>query len=123
MSRRVPKKNSSGNDEDRFKMKMLADEVDRLKHENIKLKLAMSEAGIADEENKISNEEAICYEQIEMLKLTSSERQLTVDEVKILDTLHKNLKLARGENSRIKKGSKLDKMSAEDLMKEIQEGK
>lgn len=44
---------------------------------------------------KLTDEEMICLEQIEKLKLISQNRELSLDEVKKLDLLHKNLKMTR----------------------------
>lgn len=44
---------------------------------------------------KVSPEEMICVEQIEVLKAKSSERELSTDEVKRLDLLIKNIKILR----------------------------
>lgn len=51
------------------------------------------------EKIRIQDEEMICLMQIQKLKESSMARTLTLEEVKKLDLLHKNLKLARGENT------------------------
>jgi hypothetical protein len=43
----------------------------------------------------LTEEELICLEQITRLKNSSEQRELTLDEVKKLDLLHKNLKIIR----------------------------
>lgn len=47
---------------------------------------------------KVSPEEQICTEQIFLLKEKSSDRELSLEEVKRLDILVKNLKLIRGDD-------------------------
>lgn len=47
----------------------------------------------------MSEEEIICVEQIRRLKAKSFERELTLDEVKRLDILVKNLRLIRGQST------------------------
>ena len=49
----------------------------------------------------ISSEEMICIEQISMLKEASANRQLSLDEIKRLDLLIKNVRIVRGENKPI----------------------
>ena len=53
-------------------------------------------------ENPISNaEEMICIEQIDLLKQKSSSRELSLDEVKRLDLLVKNLRLIREQSTEV----------------------
>ena len=49
----------------------------------------------------ISSEEMICIEQISLLKEASANRQLSLDEIKRLDLLIKNVRIVRGENKPI----------------------
>ena len=108
--------NSSGND---LQVKLLEKELYDLKHEIIKLRLVLKNNGLDGEEKTISDEEAICVKQIERIKELSSERLLVPDEVKMLDILHKNLKLSRGESAKSKKKANMDKMSSAELLKFI----
>lgn len=57
----------------------------------------------------LEDEEMICIMQIQRLKDISQKRELTLDEVKKLDLLHKNLKLSRGENTVVVGKNKKDK--------------
>lgn len=50
--------------------------------------------------NNISDEEAICIQQITMLKNKSMNREMDLDEIKRLDLLVKNLRLAREKTER-----------------------
>lgn len=47
----------------------------------------------------ITDEEAICITQLSMLKKDAMTRPLTIDEVRILDTLVKNLRLLQGAST------------------------
>jgi predicted nucleotidyltransferase component of viral defense system len=50
---------------------------------------------------RISSEEQICMEQIEILKNRSRDRELSLDEVKRLDILIKNLRLIREQATQV----------------------
>lgn len=75
----------------------LTNEVARLKDENTHLKslLTGSIPVINTHVIKLPDEEMICLEQIKKLKDVASIRELSLDEVKKLDLLHKNLKMSR----------------------------
>ena len=47
----------------------------------------------------ITNEERICLVQIEKLREDSEKRKLSLEEIKMLDLLNKNLRLIRGEST------------------------
>jgi hypothetical protein len=99
-----------------FEKKKLHDEIQRLTNEITKLRILLKDAGVESDISDISDEEAICVEQIRMLKKTSAERELDKKEVEKLDILHKNLKIARGEvGKRGQKKSKIGKMSDKEL--------
>ena len=80
-----------------FELLTLRNEIEKLKNEVIKYKILLNEIDSEANPDIISDEEAICVEQIHKLKENSGKRQLSTDEVKKLDILHKNLKLARGQ--------------------------
>ena len=101
--------------EKEFEMIALRNEVEKLKYEVIKYKILLNEIDSDANPDIISDEEAICVEQIRKLKESSGKRQLSTDEVKKLDILHKNLKLARGEGTRVGARNKVGSMSAKDL--------
>jgi hypothetical protein len=50
--------------------------------------------------NNVSDEEAICIQQITLLKNKSMNREMDLDEIKRLDLLVKNLRLAREKTER-----------------------
>lgn len=51
--------------------------------------------------HQISAEELICMEQIEVIKANSAKRELTLEEVKKLDLLVKNLRLIREQSTQV----------------------
>ena len=75
----------------------------------------MDEAGVEGNIDMISDEEIICIKQISKLRKYSEDRDLDKEEVQIFDLLHKNLKIARGEEIRIKTKSKTKKLSNSEL--------
>ena len=98
-----------------FEVIALRNEIDKLKNEVIKYKILLNEIDSGANPEIVSDSEAICVEQIHKLKESSGKRQLSTDEVKKLDILHKNLKLARGEGTRVGARNKAGAMSASDL--------
>lgn len=115
--------NSNGDDsniidlERELELKALHDEIHKLTNQLTKYQIMLKEIDENADPNLISDEEAICVEQISKLRKKSGERDLTNDEVKNLDVLHKNLKLARGENARVGSQNKTKKISSTDLEK------
>lgn len=77
-------------------IKDLSDENERLRKEVMTLKKTLEEYGI-EEQAYISDIEYICLKGIESLKYIAEAGLLDVDQSKILDTLHKNLRMARGQ--------------------------
>jgi len=104
-----------------FEKKTLKDYIQKLENEITKYRILLKDAGVETDVSDISDEEAICVEQIARLKEKSSEVELEKKEVEKLDILHKNLKLARGENIRAGRTSKYKEMSSADLLKELNE--
>ncbi len=84
--------------EKEFKIKALVsqlqDELDELKQENYSLRKTLVEYGI-EEESTIDEVEYICIKGIEDIKQIVDGRGLEPDDVKNLDILHKNLRMAR----------------------------
>lgn len=79
-----------------FQVKILTDEIEKIKLENIKLKTMLSEAGLHSDSDVISDAEALCTIQIKRLKDISDARDLSKDETDIFDKLHKNLIICKG---------------------------
>ena len=84
------------------------EELRLVKEENIKLKTALSNCVQDGKITRIikSNEELICEKQILLLKDQSIIRELTLEEVKKMDLLVKNLNLTRGKSTSISGKSK-----------------
>jgi hypothetical protein len=105
------------NMENEFRIKQLLTEIERLQNENTKLLIILKEAGIEESGlDKIDDEEVICVQQIKLLKEKSDEEELSIEDVKKLDILHRNLKIARGENTRVNQKSKTNNASTKDLI-------
>ena len=98
-----------------FEVAALKTEIEKLKNELIKYKILLNEIDSEANPDIVTDEEAICVEQIRKIKENSSKRQLSTDEVKKLDILHKNLKLARGQDTRIAARNQAGKMTAAEL--------
>lgn len=98
-----------------FQIKALKDEIDKLNKENSKLRIAVRELDDSFDPNEISEVQAICEDQIRRLKEESDKRELTSDEIKNLDSLHKNWKLSKGEDIKVNWERKVEKISDEDL--------
>lgn len=97
--------------------KSLVAEIQKLRIENAKMKLAIKTAEITDDTlSKISDAEAICIEQIMKLKEQSNVRMFTGEDAKILDTLHRNLLMARGKLENSIKKSKAKNLSIDELV-------
>jgi hypothetical protein len=73
----------------------LKEQITNLEEENKYLQGLVGNTTIINPVSLITDEELICLEQIKKLKDQSKNRELTLDEVKKLDLLHKNLKLIR----------------------------
>jgi len=101
--------------EHQFEIIALQNEIERLTNELIKYRILLKEIDSEANPDIVSDEEAICVEQIHKLKEESSKRTLTSDEAKRLDIFHKNLKLARGEGTRVGSRNKAGKATQEEL--------
>lgn len=103
--------------EKELEIKALRDEIQKLKNQVTKYRILLKETDESANPDSVSDEEVICVEQISKLRKYSANRDLTSDEIKNLDVLHKNLKLARGENIRVGSQNKTKKKSVEELEK------
>jgi hypothetical protein len=81
---------------DDFKALAIKEQFEIILNENAMLKMRIQEL---ENSEIISNEELICMKQIGILKASSDMRDLTLDEVKRLDLLVKNLKIIREKPS------------------------
>lgn len=80
------------------KLLELQKEINDLKLENAKMRDVLEEHEIQGFVKDISDVEAICILQIELLLETAKTREFLADEVKNLESLNKTLKSARGED-------------------------
>lgn len=87
------------NNSSKLATEMLLEQVSKLEDENntLKLRIKELEERLSKKSGIISPEELICIEQINHIK--SKNRELTLDEVKRLDLLVKNLRLIRDEST------------------------
>ena len=106
-------------------IKELADEqrkiIQKLKEENEQLKAKLAELQSnklqSNVGGKISTEELICMEQIELLRAKSLGRELTLEETKKLDLLIKNLRLAREQATQVIDTVDYQSLSVDELEK------
>jgi len=75
--------------------------VDELRQENdiLKVKIKQLETVLYTSHSASSPEELICIEQISLIKRKSADRELSLDEVKRLDILIKNLRLIKDQST------------------------
>ena len=97
----------------------LTKETNDLKLENIKLRRVLEEYEIEGHVKTVSDTEAICLLQIEMLLEHAKIREFSKEEVQNLEILHKTLKSSRGEDygKKKKKGKKLSNKELLELVK------
>lgn len=87
--------NTFSSAENSIQLEAFEKKIEELKKENFKLKKLLEQYGIVEDISSLSDVEYICVQQIKFLKDRSDKMDLTVDEVKNLDTLHKNLRQVR----------------------------
>lgn len=104
--------------ESEFEKKVLEDQIVKLQETIVKLEIILKENDIEYTASDVSDEEAICVQQIGRLLELSEAGPLSADDVKKFDILNKNLQLIRGNLKRGKKTS-LKGMSTEDLKKQL----
>lgn len=71
---------------------------------------------LSTKKHKVTPEELICIEQIDVLKNRSSQRELNLEEVKRLDLLVKNLRLLRNESTEVIDATGYGVVQEEDLV-------
>lgn len=96
--------------------------VQSLKEENelLKAKVASLERKLQSSVSQLAvpltDEEVICMEQINVLKSKSANRELSLDEVKRLDLLIKNLRLIRQQSTQVIESVDYTSMKEADLV-------
>lgn len=96
-------------------------QIEHLKKENDKLveKITHLESvlsTVVQKSTRLAPEEVICIEQIEILKRASMVRELSLDEVKRLDLLVKNLRLIREQSTQVIDTKDYTKVEEHDLL-------
>ncbi len=98
-------------------------EIERLKKKVAELEMELSKArsilrsnDLEEETANISDAEIVCVNEIHKLKVASDHGILTLEDVKVLDILHKNLLLARGKQVEDKKDKKRGTKSVAELL-------
>lgn len=98
-------------------------EIERLKKKVAELEVELAKAhsilrdnDLEEETANISDAEIICVNEIHKLKVASDHGILTLEDVKVLDILHKNLLLARGKPVEEKKDKKKGTKSVAELL-------
>jgi hypothetical protein len=88
-------------------------EIERLKKKVAELEISLIKANsiledndLLEEASTVSDTEALCINEIHKLRVASDNGILTLEDVKILDILHKNLLLSRGKSDAEAVGSK-----------------
>lgn len=99
-----------------YMISALQDKISNLEKENLRLRQLLQENDVIVEGfPTVSDEEYICVLQIKKLRSLADEGIYTTDDAKVLDLLHKNLKLARGEVTM--EGKRKKKLGASELLK------
>ncbi len=93
------------------------EEIDELRRENYTLRSTMEQYGI-DEVSIISDIEYICIRTIQDLRKLADTVGLNEQDTKILDTVHRNLRRARGDWE--KKELKGKDVAVEDLLRIVE---
>lgn len=86
-------------------------------NEHLKKLVTENDAFVIETTTKLSPEEMICLEQIQMLKKTSETNALTLEEARKLDTYVKLIRLIRGKE---KADELLKPFKTEDLLKLVE---
>ncbi len=106
--------------EDQLMMDDLANRIKELEKENLSYQKTLEEYGITDK-SPITDVEYICIKGIGNLKAIAEAGMLSKDDSMVLDTLHKNLRMARGQME--KKEPKGKAKSVEELLRIVDGGK
>ena len=99
-----------------FQIKTLNDEIEKLTNIITKQQILLKELG-HDGNIDVSDEEAICVQQIARMKERSDQMEFDNDDTKKLESLVKTLLSIRGKNPRNIKKNLAKNSSTEDLLK------
>ena len=95
----------------------LGNQVNILKDKNAHLEKMLLSLTPDNQVNPVPVEEMVCIEQIEIIRSKSSERELSLDEIKKLDLLVKNLKLIREKSSKVIDTPNMNNIEEDDLVR------
>ena len=101
---------------DRLEISKLKKRVAELEIELTKAQEVLKDNDLLDEVLKVSDTEAICTNEIAKLKIASDNGILTLEDVKILDLLVKNLLAIKGKTPIEDKGKKKGPQSVAELL-------
>lgn len=101
--------------------KKMTESLQKAQTDATKYELTLKQHGLLEASNQVSDQESICFEQLRRLKEVSSTRSLTETESKILDILHRNLRLARGEGADKDANKNTKKYTTEELLVLVQD--
>jgi hypothetical protein len=105
---------------DSLELERLKKRVAELEIELAKARSVLEENDLADELPSVSDEETICISEIHKLKVASDNGVLTLEDVKILDLLVKNLLAIRGKSAPEEKPKKKGTKSVAELLSIVQ---
>ena len=101
----------------------LTDELRRITTKCTKLEIVATDNGLLEEVGSVSDAEAICVEQLKKMKDLSEMVVFSKDDATVMDILHKNLKLARGEKLPKDSRAKVKNYSGAELLEIINDKK
>ena len=101
---------------DSIEIQKLKKRISELEIELSKAQKVLKENDLLENTSQVSECEAICANEIHKLKVASDNGILTLEDIKILDILHKNLLLAQGRPVEEKKDNKKRKKSVAELL-------
>ena len=101
---------------DSIEIQKLKKRISELEIELSKAQKVLKENDLLENTSQVSECEAICANEIHKLKVASDNGILTLEDIKILDILHKNILLAQGRPVEEKKDNKKGKTSVAELL-------
>lgn len=101
---------------DSIEIQKLKKRISELEIELSKAQAILKENDLIENVSQVSETEAICTNEIHKLRVASDNGILTLEDIKILDILHKNLLLAQGRPVDEKKDKKKGAKSVAELL-------
>lgn len=94
----------------------LNDIIQKLSIENTKMSIALKDNGLSEEISQVSDQEAICVEQIRKLRELSTTTLFSQEDAKVLDIIHTNLLRARNGKLEKNAGKGAKKLTTQELL-------